>query len=58
MYKVEPVPENGMHKILCDFEMPTDYCTSAWRPHLVLINKKILPFQLPLSKNKRKQNDR
>ena len=36
----ESVLENEMHKILWDFEIQTDYLTSAWRLDLVIVNKK------------------
>ena len=38
MHKPESVLENETQKILWDFERKTDH--PAWRPDLVLINKK------------------
>ena len=40
MHKLESLLENKMHKIPWDFDKQTDNEIPAWRPHLVLINKK------------------
>ena len=40
MQNPESVLENETHKLLWDFEIQTDYLTSARRPDLIIINKK------------------
>ena len=40
MHKPESVLENGMHKVIWDFEIQTDHLSSARRPGLVIVNKK------------------
>ena len=35
-----PVQENGMHKLLWDFDVQTDHLISARRPDLMIINNK------------------
>ena len=40
MHKPESTLENGLHKILWDFEMQTDHLFQLRRPDLELINKK------------------
>ena len=43
MQKVKYVLKNGMHKILWDFELHTDYLIPANRLILVIINENTLP---------------
>ena len=40
MHNPAPVPENGTHKFLWDFDIHTDHLISARRPDLKVINKK------------------
>ena len=40
MYNRAPVLENVKHKLLLDFNIPTDHLISARRPDLIIINKK------------------
>ena len=40
MYKQESIPENGTHKILCNFEIQTDNLIPTRRPDWEIINKK------------------
>ena len=52
MLNPEPVLENDTHKLLWDFDVQTDYLTSARRPDLIIINKKriickIVDFAVP-----------
>ena len=41
MYNPESVQENETHKIIWNFEIPTDYLISATRPDLAIVNKKM-----------------
>ena len=52
MHSPAPVLENDMHKLLCDFDIHTDYLISARRPDLIIILKKkrickIVDFAVP-----------
>ena len=40
MHNPAPVLENDTHKLLWDFAIQTDHRISAWRPDLIIINKK------------------
>ena len=40
MHNLAPVLENDTHKLLWDFNIQTDHLISAWRPDLIIINKK------------------
>ena len=40
MVYAQPVQENVTHKLLWDFAIQTDHFISAWRPDLIIINKK------------------
>ena len=40
MHNAASVLENETHKHLWDFYIPTDHLISAWRPDLIIINKK------------------
>ena len=40
MHNPSPVIENDTHKLLWDFDIQTDYLIFAWRPDLIIINKK------------------
>ena len=40
MHNPEPVLGNDTHKLLWDFDVPTDPLISARRPDLIIINKK------------------
>ena len=47
-----PVLENDTRKFLWDFDIHTDYLISAWKPDLIIINKKkrtckIVDFAVP-----------
>ena len=65
MHKLESILENEMHKILWDFEIQTDPLIPAWKPDLVIINKKkeillysrLCSTSIPLSENQRKQKE-
>ena len=53
--------ENEMHKILWGFKIQTDHLISAWRPDLVIVNKKnsgLCRTGEPQGENKRKWKDR
>ena len=55
MHNPELVLENDTHKLLCDFDIQTDYLISARRPDLIIINKnkkicKIVDFAVPADK--------
>ena len=39
MHKSAPILENDTHKLLCGFDIHTDYLISARRPDLIIINK-------------------
>ena len=39
-HEPETALENEDYKILCDFNIQTDYVTQAWRPDLVVADKK------------------
>ena len=52
MHNPAPVLENNTHKLRWDFDIQTDYLTSARRPDLIIINKKkrickIVDFAVP-----------
>ena len=65
MHNSESVPENETHKLLWDFEIRTDHLISAWRPDLIILNKKkenLTNYKLscsgwPRRKIERKEND-
>ena len=40
MHNPASVLENDTHKLLWDFDIPTDHLTSARRPDIIIINKK------------------
>ena len=40
IHNPEPVLENDTCKLLWDFDIQTDHLISAWRPGLIIINKK------------------
>ena len=40
MHNPAPLLENDTHKLLWDFDIQTYYLISAWRPDLIIINKK------------------
>ena len=40
MHNPVPVLENDSHKLLWDFNKQTDHLIPAWRPGLIIINKK------------------
>ena len=40
MHNPAPVLENDSHKLLWDFNIPTDQLIPARRPDLIIINKK------------------
>ena len=40
MHKLESVQENGIHKLLWNFEIQIDHPIAATRTEIVLINKK------------------
>ena len=43
MHHSEYIRKNEIHKILWDFETQTGHKISAWRPDLVIVNKKREP---------------
>ena len=45
MYKSESLKENETNKIICDFDIPTNYQIQIW-PDLVLITKKKITYHL------------
>ena len=52
MHNPAPVLENATHKLLWDFNIQTDHLIPAWRPDLIIINKKkrtckIVDFAIP-----------
>ena len=52
MHNPEPVLENNTHKLIWDFDIHTDYLTSARRLDQIIINKKkrtckIVNFAVP-----------
>ena len=52
MHNPAPVLENDSHKFLWDFNIQTDHLIPAWRPDLIIINKKkrtckIVDFAVP-----------
>ena len=51
-HEAESVLENEDHKILWDFSIQTDHVIEAWRPDLVVVDKKrrtckIIDFAVP-----------
>ena len=65
MHNLEYILENGMYKLLWDFEIKMDHLISAWPPSLVVVNKKenlrnsVLCYPgRPLSENKRNPKKR
>ena len=40
MHNPAPVLENDTHKLQWDFKIQTDHLMPAWRPDLIIINKK------------------
>ena len=52
MHNPAPVLENDTHKLLWDFDVQTDHLILAWRPDVIIINKKkkickIVDFAVP-----------
>ena len=52
MHNPAPVLENDSHKLVWDFNIPTDHLIPAWRTDLIRINKrkgicKIVDFAVP-----------
>ena len=51
MQNLESVLENETHKILWDLEIQMDHLISAWRPDLMIVNKKrtsrLVDFAVP-----------
>ena len=51
---LEFVLENESHEIFWDFDIETDQLIPAWRPDLVIINKKTKQKKNPQKKQKQK----
>ena len=58
MLNPESVLKNETHKLLCDFEIQTDYLISARRPDLVIVKKmekkrtcRIVDYAVPLDQS-------
>ena len=46
MHNPESVLENETHKVLWDFETQMDHLIFARQPELVIVNKKIITYQI------------
>ena len=62
-HEVESVLENEDYKILWDFSIQTDHVIEAWRPDLVVVEKKerswkIIDFAVPGDRIEEKEKDK